>query len=373
MLVAQRVDFGVAFFMIEIIAVAGTSFVLSIFLVGVVLRLSHRRSWYDIKDERKIHIGDVPRLGGLGFSLAFILVAMVINFNAVESYYGFGFLPVITGMFLVLIFGIFDDFKPLAPRVKLLVQIIAALLVVIPDYTFHSLFFTGAGFLKNLNWLRYPLTLLWLVGLSNALNFIDGVDGLAGGISLLAALAYALIFASFADSGSAVLFCVCLAAIIGGFLVFNLPVPRAKIFMGDGGSQFLGFMLAVLPLLNKGSAEPELPLFYAAALLLIPILDTTAAGWRRLRDHRRIDSPDRAHIHHKLMNLGLDVRGVDAVLYGLQIALCILVFISIRMRGLLSVVVLGIAYVIGVGFFCVIHFLNQRVTERRHTKTPPAE
>ena len=357
----------------DILVVAGISFVLSILLVGAVLRLSHLRSWYDMKDERKIHIGDVPRLGGLGFSLAFIFVAMVINFNAAESYYGFWFLPVIIGMFLVLIFGIFDDFKPLAPRVKLLVQIIAALLVIIPDYTFHSLFFTGAGFLKNLNWLRYPLTLLWLVGLSNALNFIDGVDGLAGGISLLAALTYALIFASFTDSGSAVLFCTCLAAIIGGFLVFNLPLPRARIFMGHGGSQFRGFMLAVLPLLNKGSTEPELTLFYAAALLMIPILDTTAAVWRRLRDHRRIDSPDRAHIHHKLINLGFDAKGVDAVLYGLQIVLCILVFISVRMRGLLSVVFLGSAYIIGIGFFCAVHFLNQRVTRWRYTETSPAE
>jgi UDP-GlcNAc:undecaprenyl-phosphate GlcNAc-1-phosphate transferase len=246
-------------------------------------------------------------------------------------------------------------------------------LVVIPDYTFHSLFFAGVGLLRDLNWLRYPLTLFWLVGLSNALNFIDGVDGLAGGVSFLAALTYALIFASFTDSGSAVLFCVCIAAVVGGFLVFNLPIPRARIFMGDGGSQFLGFILAVLPLLNKGSAEPELPLFYAAALLMIPILDTTAAVWRRVRDHRRIDSPDRAHIHHKLMNLGLDARGVDAVLYGLQITLGILVFVSVRIHGALSIIALGIAYIIGIGFFCTVHFLNQRVTKRRYVEAPPAK
>jgi UDP-GlcNAc:undecaprenyl-phosphate GlcNAc-1-phosphate transferase len=372
MFIERKSDFG-AFSMINIVVVAGISFALSVSLVGIVLRLSHFHSWYDMQDERKIHIGDVPRLGGLGFSLAFILVAMVINFNARESYYGFGFLPVIIGMFLILIFGLLDDFKSLAPRVKLSVQIIAALLVVIPDYTFYSLFFGDANFLGNLNWLRYPLTVFWLVGLSNALNFIDGVDGLAGGISFLAALTYALIFASFTDSDSAVLFCVCLAAIVGGFLVFNLPIPQAKIFMGDGGSQFLGFLLAVLPLLNKGSAEPELPLFYAAALLLIPILDTTAAVWRRIRDRRRIDSPDRAHIHHKLMNLGLDARGVDAVLYGLQIVLGIPVFISVRTHGVLSIVILGIAYVIGIGFFCTVHFLNQRVTNGRYAETPPAE
>jgi UDP-GlcNAc:undecaprenyl-phosphate GlcNAc-1-phosphate transferase len=358
--------------MVNIIVIAAISFVLSTVLVGVVLRLSHLHSWYDMKDERKIHTGDVPRLGGLGFSLAFILVAMVLSFSAAENYYGFRFLPVVIGMFLTMIFGTLDDFKQLAPRTKLFGQIIAALLVVIPNYTFHSLFFAGPDFTGNLGWLRYPLTVFWLVGMSNALNFIDGVDGLAGGISIMAAVAYALIFAVFADTGSAILFCVCLAAIIGGFLVFNLPIPKARIFMGDGGSQFLGFMLAVLPLLNKGSAKPELPLFYAAALLMIPILDTTSAVWRRVRDHRRIDSPDRSHIHHKLINLGFEARGVDAVLYSLQITLSILVFISVRVPGLLSVVVLGIAYIIGIGFFCAVHFLNQRATKRLPAETSVA-
>ncbi|MDR0451515.1 MAG: undecaprenyl/decaprenyl-phosphate alpha-N-acetylglucosaminyl 1-phosphate transferase, partial [Treponema sp.] len=345
------------------------SFTLSTLLVGVVLRLSHLHSWYDMKDERKIHTGDVPRLGGLGFSLAFIIVVMTLSFSSSENYYGFRFLPVIIGMFLTLIFGILDDFKPLAPRTKLFGQIIAAVLVVIPDYTFHSLFFTNVGFIGNLNWLRYPLTVFWLVGMSNALNFIDGVDGLAGGISLLAAVAYALIFASSADTWSAVLFCVCLAAIIGGFLVFNLPIPKARIFMGDGGSQFLGFMLAVLPLLGRGNTGPKLPLFYAAALLMIPILDTTAAVWRRLRDHRRIDSPDRSHIHHKLINLGFGARGVDAVLYSLQITLSVLMFASLRMPGVPSAFFLGIAYVVGIGFFCAVHFLNQRAVKQQPAET----
>jgi UDP-GlcNAc:undecaprenyl-phosphate GlcNAc-1-phosphate transferase len=359
--------------MTGIIIVVGTSFILSGILVGVVLNLSHIKSWYDKIDERKIHTGDVPRLGGVGFSLAFILIAMVINFIATESYYGFWFLPVIGGMLLTLIFGIFDDFRSLAPRKKLLVQIIAALLVVIPDYTFRRLFFFDIGPVGDLNWLRYPLTILWLVGMTNAVNFIDGVDGLAGGVSLLAAATYALIFASVTDTGSATLFCVCLAAVIGGFLIFNLPIPNAKIFMGDGGSQFLGLMLAVLPLLDKGNAESDLPLPYAAALLMIPIFDTTAAVWRRIRDHRRIDSPDRAHVHHKLMNLGLKARGVDAVLYGLQIILGVLVFISVKTPGILSLVVLGIAYAIGISFFSVVHFLNYRVIGQEQAESLSAE
>jgi UDP-GlcNAc:undecaprenyl-phosphate GlcNAc-1-phosphate transferase len=203
------------------------------------------------------------------------------------------------------------------------------------------------------------------VGLTNAVNFIDGVDGLAGGISVIAALTYALISLSSSQISSVTLLCICLAAAIGGFLVFNMPFPKAKIFMGDGGSQFLGFILALLPLIDMGDTHLALPLFYGAALLIIPIFDTIAAVWRRTRDGRRIDSPDKLHIHHKLMNLGLDARRVDGVLYGLQIMLGILVFTSVKLSGNLSLIVLGGAYLLGIAFFITIHYMNRAVIRQR--------
>jgi UDP-GlcNAc:undecaprenyl-phosphate GlcNAc-1-phosphate transferase len=267
-------------------------------------------------------------------------------------------------MFLTVIIGVVDDFRALAPRYKLMIQIIAGFCVIIPDYTFHRLFYFDIGPLSELNWVRFPLSLLWIVGLTNAINFIDGVDGLAGGISALIALTYAVIFASFANTGSVTLLCICLAAVIGGFLVFNMPLPRAKIFMGDGGALFLGFTLAILPLLDRGNTRSDLPLPYAAALLLIPILDTVSAVWRRLREGRRIDSPDRSHIHHKLINLGLNYGQIDGILYSLQILLGVLVFLSVRSRGILSPIILGLAYFIGAGFFSAIHFLNRAKMNR---------
>jgi UDP-GlcNAc:undecaprenyl-phosphate GlcNAc-1-phosphate transferase len=263
-------------------------------------------------------------------------------------------------MVLLVVFGVLDDFHSLAPRQKLIVQLIAGLLVIVPNYTFHHLFFFEDNF-RFFTWLKFPLSFLWVVGLTNAINFIDGVDGLAGGISAIIALTYAVIFVPFDDTALIALFCFCLAASIGGFLVFNLPLPRAKIFMGDGGSQFLGYTLAVLPILNRGNIQLELPLPYAAALVIIPILDTVSAIWRRLRDGRRIDSPDKAHIHHKLMTLGLKARGIDGVLYSLQIALGVLVFLAVKFRGSLSLSLafLGLAYFIPIGFFITVHYLNR--------------
>jgi UDP-GlcNAc:undecaprenyl-phosphate GlcNAc-1-phosphate transferase len=330
-------------------------------LVALVLRLSRIKSWYDKVDERKIHTGDVPRLGGVGFSLAFIIVAVVISFLAdAGDEYGLRFLPVIIAMFLTLVVGVVDDFYSLTPRKKLAVQLIAALLLIIPDYTFRRLFFFDIGSFGVMPvWLRYPLTLLWLVGMTNAINFIDGVDGLSSGISALIALSYGIIFTSFSANATVILLCFCLAGVLAGFLAFNLPLPRAKIFMGDGGAYFLGFILAVLPLTERGENAPTLPLPYAAALLLIPILDVVSAVWRRLRDNRSIDSPDKSHIHHKLMELGLKTAGVDIVLWSLQIILGLLVYAAIKTPGFASLVILSAAYIIGAAFFAAVHFINR--------------
>jgi UDP-GlcNAc:undecaprenyl-phosphate GlcNAc-1-phosphate transferase len=352
--------------MIGSVCIIILSFLLSLAAVAVILKVSHKMAWYDHINERKIHTGNIPRLGGAGFASAFIIIAVIINFFAAGPNFGLRFLPPLIALILILVSGVYDDFRPIAPRYKLLVQFLAALCVIIPGYTFHRLFFIDIGPLSTLNWVRFPLTFLWIVGLTNAVNFIDGVDGLAGGISALAALTFALVFASSAGTHSTVLFCICLAAVIGGFLVFNAPIPRARIFMGDGGSQFLGFTLALLPLVEGnniagGDTSAALPLPYAAAILLIPIFDCTAAVWRRLRDGRRIDSPDKLHIHHKLMNLGLGARPLDAVLYSLQIVLGVLVYISVRIKGWQSLLVLLIAYAAGACFFMVIHFMNRRL------------
>jgi UDP-GlcNAc:undecaprenyl-phosphate GlcNAc-1-phosphate transferase len=346
--------------MTGIIIIFLISTVFSIIAVALILRLSHKKSWYDHVDERKIHNGHVPRLGGIGFAAVFIVIAWMISFFTREIDHGFRFIPCLVALVISLVFGVWDDFRPLASWTKLLLQIAAALCVIIPGYTFKRIVYFDIGPLSNLGWLSYPLTALWLVGLANAINFIDGIDGLAGGLSAIIAFFFGLIFLSYAKTPSAELFCVSLLGITIGFLVFNLPLPRAKIFMGDCGSQFLGFALALLPLLEEHETRAALPVPYAAALLAIPIFDMVATVWRRVRDGKKLDCPDMAHIHHKLLNVGLSARGVDALLYALQITLGILVYVSIQLEGALSLVVLLIAYVVVTVFFAVVHFWNRK-------------
>jgi len=345
----------------EALVVFCATAVSSTLLVGLILRLSHHKSWYDHVNDRKIHSGDVPRLGGIGFAIVFVAAAIIVVFLTRKADDIIRFLPCLAGICIIVISGVWDDFRPMKPHVKILIQVLAALCVIIPGYTFRRIVFFDGGFLGNIPWLGYPITLLWIVGLTNALNLIDGVDGLAGGVSAIITLTFGFIFFRFAETPSAAMLCICLLGAIIGFLIFNAPIPRAKIFMGDGGSQFLGFTLALLPLLEEHDTTASLPVPYAAALLAIPIFDTTAAVWRRVRDGRRIDSPDRAHIHHKLMNLGLGARGIDAALFGLQLLLSALVIVSLYVPNWrLSLGILLAAYVSAIAFFSVLHFLNRK-------------
>jgi UDP-GlcNAc:undecaprenyl-phosphate GlcNAc-1-phosphate transferase len=329
-------------------------------LVGLILRLSHINSWYDHINERKVHSGDVPRLGGIGFSLVFVISAGILVFLFRKGDAPFRFLPCLAGICIIVVAGVWDDFHRMSPLGKFLTQTAAALCVVIPGYSFHRLFFYNETLFAGIPFLNQAITLLWIVGMTNAINLIDGIDALAGGISTLIALSFAVIFSFYRETPAAELICFAMAGSVVGFLFFNAPFPKAKIFMGDGGSQFLGFTLALLPLLEEDRTTAALPVLYAAALLVIPIFDTIAAVWRGIRDKQNIYTPDRAHVHHKLMNLGLSVMQIDLVLFGLQLVISILVLVSVHFQGLLSLVFLGIAYLMALVFFAVIHFANRK-------------
>ncbi len=339
--------------------IAVVSFIVSACAVGFTLMLARRKSWYDKIDDRKIHQGNIPRLGGIGFAVAFLAVSIFLFIRFDSLPLNLHYIVVFAAMYITLQFGVIDDFNSLKPRTKFLMQCIAALAVVISGFHYRRLFLVDFFGVESISWFSYPLTFVFIVGITNAINFIDGIDGLAGGICMLTAVTYGIIYSSYFNDEAAVLLCICLAASIGGFLLFNLPLPKAKIFMGDGGSQFLGFVLVVLPIIHRGNVRLELPIPYVIALLIIPVFDTIAAIWRRVRDGRRIDSPDRLHIHHKLMNLGLNSRGIIGVLYALQIVLGVLVFLSVKTPGKMSLLFLLLAYLIGLGFFTAIHFMNK--------------
>lgn len=330
---------------------------ISALFVYLVLLFARRRALYDQIDERKVHTENTPRLGGIGFISAYMMVILALTLSGFwKDPVSLSFSLVLAAMVLILVFGIRDDLKPLRARYKLSIQLCAALLVVIAGYGFRRIGIPGITEPIQLGFLRYPLTILWIVGIINAINLIDGIDGLSGGLSLIILGSYAVIYTGIGHE-QAVILCVLLMAAIAGFLLFNFPAPRAKIFMGDTGSQFLGFFIAIIPFLESPQIlRSAVSLPYAAGLTLIPIFDTFAAIWRRTRDGRGIYEPDREHTHHKLLALGLRAIQIDGVLYGVQILSSACIVLAITIFPAWRLFLLLAAYSVVAAFFTLLHY-----------------
>jgi UDP-GlcNAc:undecaprenyl-phosphate GlcNAc-1-phosphate transferase len=265
---------------------------------------------------------------------------------------GIVFLAGAVAMFAV---GLIDDFRDLRARYKLGIQLLVALGVCAAGFRFEYLP-TPAGqiALGPLSWI---LTLIWIVGISNAINMIDGMDGLAGGISLIASVSYGTLLLGFGDSAGAMASFVLAGAIVG-FLFFNLP--PARIFMGDSGSLLIGFCLAALPLLGDTGHPRTLSVLAAGTILAVPVFDVFAAILRRKRRGKRVMEPDREHLHHKLMDHGLGVRSILAIVYVACICLGTVAAAGrVLGPGLHFWVLIGSLVLLAVAFV-ILHFAKER-------------
>lgn len=351
-------------YMTHYLFLLGIAFFSSVVSIFGVLKFSRHFGLYDSINERKIHSGSIPRLGGVGMILGFVIGLVIYALDrGGDNFLGIKIWNLIASCSLIFLMGVWDDMKPWRARYKLIIQVVAAFIILGADFTFHKISFSAIGLNLNLGLFRYVITFCWIIGVTNAVNLIDGIDGLAGSLSLMSALIFALFFGQYGNDG-AVFICLLLAAAISGFLVFNLPFPRAKIFMGDGGSQFLGFILAVLPLLPDGNGGASISLPYAAAVLMIPLFDTIAALWRRTREHRSFFDADKFHLHHKLMMLGFTARGSLCILVVFQLIIGLLVATSSRIHGVLAFVLIFTVYLLGILFFTVIHIRKEEILEK---------
>lgn len=310
---------------LALVAAPALALVLNLTLTPLIVRTAHRRRWFDAIDDRKIHTRATPRLGGVGFALASILaasaglVAAPVLLEQVR-----GPLLILSGLVGIHILGLVDDFRNLHAAVKFAGQLLFALLIAI-GAPMESVELGQSA--VHVGPAAIPLTVVWLVGLGNAVNLLDGMDGLAGGTSAIASLVFGMISLASGDPASAI-WGFCLFAALVGFLVFNLP--RARIFMGDSGSLFLGYALGVLPLLRTG-ASSQAPLLLL--LVLLPVLDTLFAIIRRVAAGKPIHQPDRAHFHHRLLDRGMSTWGVLGVAYGLDALLGIAAFAVLVLEG----------------------------------------
>lgn len=334
------------------------AFIINLYLTPILIYLSHRHGLYDKIDHRKIHTENTSRLGGIGIFTSFIIssmlsptiVKLILRDSAILQSGELRIPFLILSVSIIFLTGVLDDFAQMRARYKLLGQVLAASFAIIGGAVITRVTLPFTGFALELGFFSIPVTLIWLVGITNSLNLIDGIDGLSSGISIIAGLIYGFVFLLHGQFLAAIV-TYALVGSLFGYLFFNFP--PAKIFMGDSGSLFLGFILALLPI----AAFPEsgTSLVLPVTMLLIPVMDVIAAIWRRKREKRNIFSPDRFHIHHKMMNMGLSTRNILAVIYGLCLFLGVSsVIFEATGRQYYSIVFPG--WLIITAFFLFLHY-----------------
>ena len=323
-------------------------------LTFVVREFARRAGLVDPCGERKVHVNPVPRIGGVA-----IVLSVAVSMTAIIGLFGQhvlaanarGLATVIGGALAVHLVGLVDDVRPMHARWKFLAQVVIALGVYLVGLRVTTLSLPFAGIVNLGSAIGMVFTIAWFVGITNAFNLIDGLDGLAAGAALFA-LTTMFVVASFNGLVGAATVTIILAGATVGFLCFNFH--PASIFLGDSGSLFLGFMLAGIGLLGSQKSPTVIAVAIPIVSLGLPVLDTALAVARRFLRGQPIFSADRAHIHHRLLSLGHSPRRVALLLY----SACALLGLSGMLLVNDSAYVAVVLLVIGLGVGLAIQRLR---------------
>ena len=300
-----------------IVAVAFlVAFLASFASTPLAVKIAYKIGAVDVpKDSRRMHKKPIPRLGGIAIVFGFLVAVVCFCVLPWEL------VGILLGSLIIVGLGILDDRKPIPAIIKFGVQIVAACIPVLFGVKIEM--FTNPNLFSPeeywaLGMLSIPITIFWIVALTNAVNLIDGLDGLAAGVASISSLCM-LVIALLVSEMNIAVFCACLAGAIFGFLPYNFN--PAKIFMGDSGSTFLGYILACISIegLFKGYAV----ISFAVPLLVValPLFDTSTAILRRIKNKKPIMAPDRGHIHHKLIDMGFSQKQAVLILYSISAVL----------------------------------------------------
>lgn len=286
------------------------AFVISLLFTPVVIKIAHHVNAIDVpKDERRVHKIPVPLLGGLSIYLAtMICLAIFVNLEASKL------VGIIVGSSLIVFMGFIDDINPIPAKYKFIVQIVAASILV-----FSGIRITGLSSVLNMQntivideFLGVILSVIWIVGITNTLNLIDGLDGLTSGIATISASTLAYVSYANGRIETAIITLIIAGACLG-FLPYNFN--PAKIFMGDTGALFLGFILSAISIEGTIKSATAIAFFAPVLALGIPVLDTAMAIIRRLLKGQNPFNADKEHLHHKIMSTGIGQKKTVLFLY----------------------------------------------------------
>ena len=334
-------------------------------LTVLVKRLALRWNLVDTPNHRSVHANPIPRIGGIaivgGFiaGLAYFYVLQLI----VDELAWIIDMPntwILVGAGMMFLLGLADDLFRIKPRIKLFFQALAAFVVVAAGFRFQIPFLQFEH-MSTLNALiSGGITFLWIIGIINAVNLMDGMDGLAAGMGVIAICSLTIALAINGYGPDIVLVTTFIAALIG-FLVYN--THPASIFMGDSGSLFLGFILATFSLPSGGMPMGGLSYLVPILALGLPILDTATSIFRRASRGQGIFTADRDHIHHRLMNnLGQRQRSTVLILYGVNIIFGMMAILALSSRALAQItLVLSLTAI-----FCLLFLVKLGYIQIKH-------
>ena len=328
-------------------------------ITPIVKRMAYKVGAVDVpKDARRMHSVPIPRLGGLAIAIAFLLTVLLFA-NVDEQMRG-----ILLGAVVILVLGVLDDCLTLRAWFKFLVQIFAAYLVTSHGCTiryFSNPIVTSSVQYLDLGKWSVPITIVWIVAITNAVNFIDGLDGLAVGVSAISAATLLVIALLVAESNIAIVVAALLGACLG-FLPYNFN--PAKIFMGDTGSTFLGFILASLSIQGMFKLYAIISFAVPFLMLGIPIFDICFAIIRRLAKHQNPMKADRGHIHHRLIDMGFSQKQAVAITYMLTAMLGLAAVVLTSSGEGRALILIGAVFVVGaIGFRLIFNRNHQRPPE----------
>ena len=346
----------------QVAAALAVAMLISYISTPVVKSLAFKIGAVDVpKDARRMHDHPIPRMGGLAIFFGFILSILV-------------FLPLseplrgmLLGAVIIVVLGIFDDIYALPAKPKFLVQILAALIAVLMGnrvYAISNPNIFSSNPIWDLGWLSIPVSVIWIVAITNAVNLIDGLDGLACGVSTISALTMLVIALCVAEPDVAILMAALAGACIG-FLPYN--ANPAKIFMGDTGATFLGFVMAVASINGLFKLYNIISFAVPFLMLGLPIFDTCSAIVRRVSHGQSPMTADRSHVHHKLIDMGFSQKQAVAVLYIISAILglsAVVLTTSGEVKAMMFMLALCAAGALGGRLY-----LNNK---QHHTQQPPA-
>ncbi len=342
---------------LKLLLAAVVAFAVAFLMTPPVKRFAEKVGAMDVpKDERRVHNHPIPRMGGLAIFLGFVL-SLLLFVNVTTQVMG-----LLLGAVIIVVMGAVDDIVSLNAWVKLAGQILAAVVAIRCGIVFDAISnfnFLSANTTIEIGFLSIPLTLLWIVACTNAVNLIDGLDGLAVGVSTISSLTM-LVVALFVSEPNVSIILAALTGACVGFMPYNLN--PAKIFMGDVGSQLLGFVLSTVSIIGLFKLHAVITFLVPMLALAVPLADTIFAFFRRILHGQSPFHADKGHFHHRLLAMGLNQKQVVAVLYGVSAVLGLIAVLLAGRSAVVRIICLIAAFAISL---CVWLFLFRQNVNKR--------